>query len=104
MAISNVKNRYKNRAKEVGSVFLLKPSDALNFIEECVASGLKLEGVEGFSITEEGAYQPHQEHSNDISDAACNQREFVEETKKFICERIGTGIWFEVVFSEHRNA
>ncbi len=100
MALSEVKNKYMDRAKEVGSVFLLQPIDALGFLEDCLACGLKLEGVEGFSITADGAYQPHQEHSNDISDTTSSQSEFVEETKKFISKRIGTGIWFEVVFSE----
>lgn len=98
--LSKIKSRYRDKAREAGSLFLLESDDAIRFIEECLSSGLHLEGIEGFRITEGGAYQPCQEHSNDIAETNLNDNAFVQETKKFILERKGIGIWFEVVFSE----
>jgi hypothetical protein len=98
MKLSEIHLKYANKAKREGSLFLLDANDAIRFIEDCASEGLKLLGVEGFKITKEGAFQPHQEHSNDIVDS--KRSDFVHETKEFIREREGMGIWFEVVCSE----
>lgn len=99
--LDELENKYKHKAKIYGSVFLLKPMDAIEFISDGVNEGRFLSGVEGFSITESGACQPHQEHSNDISDTELEHTEFVEETKKFILSREHLGIWFEIVFDDN---
>lgn len=101
MKLSDIQLNYAKKAKKAGNLFLLAASDAISFIEDCTSSNIKLLGVEGFKITKEGAFQPHQEHSNDIVDSQCS--DFVHETKEFIREREEMGIWFEVVCSEDKK-
>ncbi len=100
MVLSKIKDKYRHKAKEAGSLFLLAADDAIQFIQDCVEAGLQLEGIEGFMITEEGAFQPHQEHSNDIADTTLDSKAFVNETIRFISERKDLELWYEIVFSE----
>mgnify|MGYP006305451725 CR=1 FL=1 len=99
MTLSELKDYYADRAKRYGSVFLLRPKDALAFMNDGVTYGFILEGVEGFKITSTGACQPSQDHSNDFADSGCNQTEFIKKTQRFVADRAGLDIWFEVVFS-----
>jgi len=101
MKLSEIQLKYAKKAKKAGSLFLLAANDAIRFIEDCTSEDLKLLGVEGFKITKEGAFQPQQEHSNDIIDSKSS--DFVRETKEFIREREGMEIWFEVVCSEDKK-
>lgn len=101
MTLSDQKKKYEDKALIAGSLFLLKGCDAIKFIEECASKGYSLLGVEGFSITEKGAFQPEQEHSNDIAES--ESTDFVSETLDFIKNRSDLDIWYEVVFSESNN-
>jgi hypothetical protein len=99
MSLSEIKNKYISKSKKAGSLFLLQPNDVLSYIDDCLSEGLTLEGVEGFNITPQNAYQPCQEHSNDFCDHVCTRDEFVDITKKFILDRIELDVWFEIIFT-----
>lgn len=96
-----IRDKYQNKAKISGSLFLLMATDAIRFINDCISAGYHLCGLEGFLITSDGAYQPQQEHSNDIADTTLEHDAFVEATRRFLKSREDTEIWFEVVFSEN---
>ena len=89
--------RFAERAVEPETLFLLNSEDAMDFIEEIQACGILVSGVEGFQITETGAYQPRQDFSNDIGDQACGYEFFLEGTKCLIRKGAEFGIRFQVV-------
>lgn len=100
MELHKIQERFIDKAALFGTQFLLPPGEAFQYLDACVSSGFQLEGVEGFLITGNGAYQPSQEDSNDFSDVDCTREEFVERTKSFIKERSDVEVLFEVVFSD----
>ncbi|WP_411746721.1 hypothetical protein [Reinekea sp.] len=101
MMLQKIQERFLERAVLFGSQFLLHPKDALEYLTACKSYAFRLEGVEGFLVTENGAYQPSQEDSNDFNDVNCSHGEFVNMTRTFIEERSKKNVLFEVVFSEH---
>jgi len=80
----SLRNRYLSLALAPDTLFLLRPSDAFHFIEEACALGLDLAGIEGFQVTESGAYQPCQSFSNDVADFVGSREEFFKESKRLI--------------------
>lgn len=99
MSLAEIRNGYTGRTRRLGGAFLLRPADAVEFIDECAAAGLRIEGVEGFAVTAGGAYQVRQEHSNDIADTTLSPAAFAEATKAFVSEPSRRDVWFEVVVS-----
>jgi hypothetical protein len=100
MKLNEIQDRYTDRAIQFGSQFLLKPKDAIEYLKDCITNDFKLDGVEGFLITENGAYQPSQEDSNDIVEYDCTHQEFTELTKSFIADRSQMNILFDVAITE----
>jgi len=96
--ISQLKEEFSDRAKCPESLFLLNPHDAIDFIQRGRSLKLTLAGVEGFTITEQGAYQPHQEFSNDIMDSNSSQEDFVDSTTNLILANPEKEIWYQIVF------
>lgn len=91
------------RAKAIepdGTLLLLNAPDAMDFIDTGKAADLQLAGVEGFSVTDLGAYEPRQEFSNDYADFKGSRSDFEVETKALIRRGAAVGIRFEVVFEE----
>ena len=93
-----LRSKYRDRALAPETLFLLNASDALAFLGDAEAVGLILAGVEGFRITDLGAYEPRQEFSNDSADVRCSREEFFEATRALIRKGAPLGIRFEVVF------
>jgi hypothetical protein len=79
---------------------LLSAQDALALLERCIIEGYQVLGVEGFRVTDLGAYQPDQRHSNDIGSVAADQVSFVASTKKLIAIGEPLGIRYQVVVSD----
>jgi hypothetical protein len=57
-------------------LLLLNAQEAQDFVSRGVAEGLLLAGVEGFVITDQGAYEPRQDFSNDYADWNGSRSEF----------------------------
>jgi hypothetical protein len=92
---------FRGRAIEPDdTLLLLNAPDAIEFIDAGKAAGLQLAGVEGFSITDLGAYEPRQEFSNDYANSEGSRSEFEVETKALIRRGASAGIRFEVVFEQ----
>lgn len=87
----------KEGIRVIGSLKLIRADQAIEHIEASRSQGMSLAGVEGFIITDKGAYQPDQIASNDIADSSLDQAEFIEETKDLIKKY--PGHWFEIVYS-----
>ena len=98
MKFREIKEKYRRKAKLSGSLILLNENDDLSFIDECSTLGLKLLGVEGFLITDTGAFQPDQSASNDIADTPMPNDDFIKMTKHLIMKN--RYHWFEVVYGE----
>jgi hypothetical protein len=90
--------RFQDRALEPGDLFLLNSQDARDFLDAAKEAGLVLAGVEGFLITDGGAYQPRQDFSNDRADWNGSVKEFERQTKALFKRGRAAGIRFEVVF------
>ena len=87
--------------KFAGSLKLMTSNDAIEYIEECHSRGFRLLGVEGFIITEKGAFQPDQEASNDIADGKIIKNNFMKATISLINKY--PNHWFEVVHSNEQK-
>ena len=103
MTLQEIQERFSDNAIQVGGTIWLPPKEALEYLTECTSYGFQLEGIEGFIITETGAYQPSQDYSNDFADVNYSRDKFIEETKSFILERAQEKILFEVVFSDKKR-
>jgi hypothetical protein len=97
MTLTELKAEFRDRALEPDTLFLLNGPDAIAFIERAAAHGFRLMGVEGFRITDLGAYQPEQDQGNDIADVNLSDAEFVESTKKLIRDGTRLGFRYQVV-------
>ena len=89
---------FRHKAVEPDTLFLLNAQDALDFLDAAKSLGFKLAGVEGFLITDAGAYQPSQDFSNDRADSNASPAEFEAETKDLILRGVSIGMRFQVVF------
>jgi hypothetical protein len=96
--LNRLQEEFRQRAKSSDILFLLSPSDALQFLERAHQLGLELAGIDGFRITEQGGFQPCQEHSNDITDSNTDRETFYRQTRDFIRQRLDSGIWFQLIF------
>ena len=72
---------------------MLRPVDAMQFVNTCKEQGIAVLGIEGFQIFGE-KIQPFQEHSIDFEGVIEHSQ---EATVKFLAERKDTGLWFEIV-------
>ena len=98
----NLRAEFTPRAVDPKRLFLLSASDALEFITRATNAGQELAGVEGFRITEHGAFQPLQEFSTDSADVQCTKAEFVELTSGVVRAGAAKNVHFQVVFEgEH---
>lgn len=96
--ISELRLAYKDKALAKNTLYLLDAENAVAFIAAASASDLPLLGIDGFRLSEQGAFQPDQDFSNDISDFCGTRSEFYEATKKLVTEGADENIYFQVVF------
>jgi len=78
----------------------LNAADALDFLNAGALEGLVLAGVEGFLVTDTGAYEPRQDFSNDYADGYHSRAEFEKKTKDLLQRGAAVGIRFQVVFEK----
>lgn len=96
--IALLRESFRPCAIDPDALFLLIPDDALRYINAGVDLGLKLAGVEGFRITDQGAFQPCQELSTDFGEEHISESEFLSKTIRLIQQNAQRSIHFEVVF------
>lgn len=96
--LRDLRNQYRNVAIAPETLFLLNSDQAITFIREALAKDAKFVGIEGFTITAEGAYQPRQEFSNDIVDWKDKYEGFIFQTYEIIKRGAKEAIFFQVVF------
>ena len=99
IALRKIEAEFSERAIDPNGLFLLEPDFAILFIQRGLQEGLKLQGVESFRITTEGAFQPEQEFSNDIADQDTNHEDFVRKTRDLIENGGRKGFKFQVVLA-----
>ena len=93
MKLTQIEKHFENLALIRGGVFLLRPADAMQFVNTCKEQGIAVLGVEGFKVFGENI-QPFQEHSIDFEGVIEDAH---EATVQFLQDRQDTGLWFEVV-------
>ena len=94
MKLTNIEEMFLDVAFLCGGVFLLRPADAVRFVEEHLAAGVPILGIEGFRSVAEGKIQPLQEHTIDFDEEAVSTH---QQAIRFLEERLNLGLWFEVV-------
>ncbi len=94
MKLSKIEREFENVAFRFGGVFLLRPVDALRFVDEHRKSGIPILGIDGFMVYDMRQVQPMQEHGADFDTEGTKSHDQAED---FILERFDLGIWFEVV-------
>jgi hypothetical protein len=99
MNLTKTQKRFVSVALQRGSVFLLSPSDALRFVDECERNGVDILGAEGFKVFGE-KIQPCQEHSFDLYGNKVNNHAVARD---FIQQRLESDIWFEIGTSEENS-
>jgi hypothetical protein len=99
MKLTEMQKRFEHVALIRGSVFLLAPTDALRFIDECERSDVDILGVEGFKVFGD-KIQPCQEHSFDLYGESTNSHAIATA---FIEQRINCNLWFEVGTAENES-
>lgn len=95
--------QYFERALAPDTLFLLNTNDALELLDEAHQVGLILLGIEGFLVTDTGAFQPRQDFSNDLSDWHGPEDQFIEATKALISQGASIGIRFQIVLDCPEN-
>ncbi len=98
-SFKSLREQFQSKALEPETLFLLNSDDAIQFLEAGIALGIEFGGVEGFRITDQGAYQPRQEFSNDFYDWKGTYEAFIQDTKRLILKGASLGIRFEIVFA-----
>jgi len=93
---TKTERKFLDEGVQVGSVFIMKPSVAIRFVEHCQASGGAVYGVEGF-LRIGDRIQPQQEHSCDYESSSDDGHSL---TIGFLKDRLETNLWFEVVTDE----
>jgi len=88
--------KFMNKGVDVGSIFIMKPEIAVEFVEHCQMTGIKVYGVEGFLRIGE-AIQPQQLDSCDYNSPSDDGHSL---TISFLQERMGSELWFEVATDE----
>jgi hypothetical protein len=98
MKLRNLRAQFRCHAVAPDTLFLLNSKDAIDLVERATAEGIKLAGVEGFLVTDAGAFEPQQDFSNDVADWNGPPQEFLRRTKELIGRGTNTRIRFQVVF------
>jgi hypothetical protein len=93
---TDAERRFANNGVQVGSVFIMKPDSAIDFVKLCKQDGIAVYGVEGFLRIDDGI-QPQQEHSCDYDSPSDEGHSL---TISFLEGRLETDLWFEVVTDE----
>jgi len=96
MKLTSLEEEFEDVGVIVGSVFLLRPRDALHMLKRCMEKRIGVVGVEGFRMIGE-KIQPLQEHSIDLEDKDPISYESFKILEEFIGDRQDEDLWFEVV-------
>ena len=88
--------KFVNSGMQFGSVFVMKPAVAIDFVNHCKQSGIAVYGAEGFLRVGDGI-QPQQQHSCDYDSPSEDGHSL---TISFSKERLESELWFEVVTDE----
>lgn len=99
--MARVQDEFQSVGVVRGSVFMLRPSDAMDMIQRCKELGVEVLGVDGFILTATTT-QPTMENSIDLSGSRKPQciADGWEIAEKFIAERSAKDLFFEVVIRE----
>jgi hypothetical protein len=96
MKLTHFEKEFEPVARMIGGVYLLSDSDALRFVDRCEQDRVDILCVEGFRFQDD-RIQPLQEHSFDLERIVSGNHIM---TRHFIAQRIGGGLWFEIVTSD----
>lgn len=88
--------KFANKGIQIGSIFLMQPNVAIDFINHCKKIGINVYGVEGFLRIGEGI-QPQQMDSCDYN---LPSEDAYSLTISFMRKRLDSELWFEVVTDE----
>jgi len=93
---TEAERKFASNGIQIGSVFIMKPVVAIDFVKHCQQAGIAVYGVEGFLRIHDGI-QPQQEHSCDYDPQSDDGYSL---TISFLNDRLETDLWFEVVTDE----
>jgi hypothetical protein len=98
--MNDISSKFVPRGVIFHGVLLLPPVAALEFVRECSERNVRLLGFDGFQLLPEGQRQPIMDDCLDLSAEPflhCTRSEGVSVAERFITERLGKDIYFEMV-------
>jgi len=99
MKLTKIERRFQDVALIRGAVFLLRPADAVRFVEECRQAGVRISGIEGFLVAGQ-RIQPLQDHSVDYCQSDAGNH---ADSATFLTSRQSDDVWFEVVTDDRET-
>ena len=93
MKLPHEEEAFRSRARIVGGVVLLKPTDAIELVASCRDKDIAVFGAEGLFIIGD-KIQPSMAHSFCLSDSAQN---CYDATIAFLESQRSGDLWFEVM-------
>ena len=96
MALNKIEQLFAARAIIRPGTFLLKPIDAIEFLNECQKQQIRILGVDAFYLIEE-KIQPSLLHSADFTLSRRHEinKNACDEARKII--EAGNGMYFEII-------
>jgi hypothetical protein len=101
MTRSELEAEFANRAIVRGGLYLLRPLDAVDFVDRCREESTEILGLDGFRITE-NTTQPMMDQSVDFSSSNILSSKDGDTWKSaiaFLIERKDLDLFFEVVIA-----
>lgn len=99
MKLSAVENRFRSKGRIFGSVFLLRPADAVDLVKASQQMQIAVFGAEGFFIMG-NRIQPSMAHSMCVPDSEADPYGW---TIDFLRSQVGSEAWFEVMVDAIRQ-
>lgn len=89
--VEKIASRAGLMVERSGSLWLIQSADALAFLDQCEAEGLRILGIEGFA-RKQGALIPDMDAIADFSDAlGCS----ILEARRFVAEVHASGLMLD---------
>lgn len=93
-----IEQMFASRGVVRGAFLKLRPQVALEMVRECRKRGIRVLGLDAFTLTDTTT-QPHMAESIDLSWPLRQESQAWDEAEAFLAERLQSDFYFEVVIA-----